>query len=89
MRGTVLLAGGTAHAVLAKGLYADGPPGTAFSPADLHAGARLMYYGGDLAELSLGLVLAVQWYASAGRTWARRDRLRSARGPVAEDGTGR
>ncbi|MFE5514241.1 cytochrome c oxidase assembly protein [Streptomyces sp. NPDC056529] len=87
-RGAVLLAGGTAHAVLAKGLYADGPPGTAFSPADLHAGARLMYYGGDLVELALALVLAVQWYASAGRTWARRSRPRPARDPVAGDGSG-
>ncbi|MFJ4872863.1 cytochrome c oxidase assembly protein [Streptomyces sp. NPDC088757] len=86
VRGAALLTGGTAHAVLAKGLYADGPPGTAFSPADLHAGARLMYYGGDLIELALALVLAVQWYASAGRAQARRGRLRPAHGPAAGDG---
>ncbi|AVH94441.1 hypothetical protein GCM10010497_15870 [Streptomyces cinereoruber] len=86
VRGAALLAGGTAHAVLAKGLYADGPPGTAFSPADLHAGARLMYYGGDLAELALALVLAVQWYTSTGRAWARRGRLRPAPGPVPPGG---
>ncbi|WP_411072498.1 cytochrome c oxidase assembly protein [Streptomyces sp. cmx-4-25] len=86
VRGVTLLAAGTAHAVLAKSLYADGPPGTAFAPVDLHAGARLMYYGGDLVELALALVLAVQWYASTGRAWTR-GRSRPVRGSVLQDGT--
>ncbi|MGI5479979.1 hypothetical protein [Streptomyces lavendofoliae] len=31
-----------------------------------------MYYGGDLVELALAVVLAVQWYARTGRAHARR-----------------
>ncbi|MGW5849114.1 cytochrome c oxidase assembly protein [Streptomyces sp. NPDC055254] len=72
VRAGTLLAAGALHAVLAKGLYATAPPGTAFTTADLQAGARLMYYGGDLVELSLALVLAVQWYGATGRARARR-----------------
>ncbi|MFI0828268.1 cytochrome c oxidase assembly protein [Streptomyces roseolus] len=71
VRGGTLLAAGTAHAVLAKSLYAAAPPGTAFAPTDLHAGARLMYYSGDLTELALALVLAVEWCAATGRAWVR------------------
>lgn len=67
LRGATLLLAGTAHAVLAKTLYATPPPGTGFAAGDLHAGAQLMYYGGDLAELALAAVLAVQWYTAAGR----------------------
>ncbi|MEV4101691.1 cytochrome c oxidase assembly protein [Nonomuraea sp. NPDC049649] len=66
-----LLAGGAAHAVLAKTLYAVPPPGTAYDPADLRAGAQLMYYGGDLAELALAAVVAAGWYAAAGRAHRR------------------
>ncbi|MBW5422459.1 cytochrome c oxidase assembly protein [Streptomyces sp. BG9H] len=71
LRGTTLLAVGTAHAVLAKTLYAAPPPGTAVTNADLHAGAQLMYYGGDLVELVLTVTVAVQWYATTGRAHAR------------------
>ncbi|POX42312.1 cytochrome c oxidase assembly protein [Streptomyces sp. Ru73] len=66
-RGVTLLAAGWAHTVLAKTLYAAPPPGTAFTAADLHTGARLMYYGGDLVEAALAAVLAAQWYARTGR----------------------
>lgn len=74
LRGTALLAAGAAHAVLAKSLYAAAPPGTVFSAADLRTGARVMYYGGDLVEVALAVVLAGSWYAAAGRAWARRHR---------------
>jgi putative membrane protein len=63
VRGAALLAAGAGHAVLAKGLYAAPPPGTAFAADDLHTGAQLMYYGGDLVEVGLAVALAVQWYA--------------------------
>ncbi|CAL9459712.1 cytochrome c oxidase assembly protein [Streptomyces sp. enrichment culture] len=80
LRGTTLLLAGTAHAVLAKSLYADAPPGTSFGTSDLRLGAQVMYYGGDAVEVALALVLAVQWYAAVGR---RRNRLRArARVPV-------
>ncbi|MGW5053689.1 cytochrome c oxidase assembly protein [Actinokineospora sp. NPDC004072] len=66
-RGLTLLTAGAAHAVLAKSLYAEPPPGTTYPVADLQAGAQLMYYGGDLVELALAAVLAVQWYRSGAR----------------------
>lgn len=66
LRAVVLLAAGAAHAVLAKSLHAYPPPGL-HSAVDLHAGAQLMYYGGDVVELALAAVLAVQWYVAAGR----------------------
>jgi putative membrane protein len=67
LRAATLVAAGTAHAVLAKSLWVAPPPGTAFSAADLHTGAELMYYGGDLAEIALAVVMAAQWYAAGGR----------------------
>ncbi|MET9324853.1 cytochrome c oxidase assembly protein [Streptomyces sp. NPDC003038] len=70
LRGGTLLAAGAAHAVLAKTLYSTPPPGTGPTTADLHAGALLMYYGGDLVELALAVALATQWYAASGRTAA-------------------
>ncbi|MET8897458.1 cytochrome c oxidase assembly protein [Streptomyces albogriseolus] len=53
LRAVTLLTAGAAHAVLAKGLYAAGPPGTSFAADDLRAGAQLMYYGGDAVEVFL------------------------------------
>ncbi|MGK5529648.1 cytochrome c oxidase assembly protein [Streptomyces sp. URMC 129] len=89
VRGTTLLAAGTAHAVLAKSLYATPPPGTAFAAADLHTGARLLYYGGDLVELALAAVLAVQWYTATGRAHRAARRVRAAGGGVRDvAGTG-
>jgi putative membrane protein len=70
-RSATLVAAGTVHAVLAKSLWVTPPPGTAFSPADLHTGAELMYYGGDLAEIGLAVVIAAQWYAAGGRDLRR------------------
>ncbi|WP_255306299.1 cytochrome c oxidase assembly protein [Streptomyces sp. Wb2n-11] len=83
-RGAALLIAGAAHAVLAKTLYAAPPPGTAFTETDLHTGAQLMYYGGDLVEAGIGATLAMQWYAATGRARAARDRRRRspAAGPV-------
>lgn len=87
LRGVTLLAAGTAHAVLAKSLYATPPPGTAFATADRHTGAQLMFYGGDLVEAALAAVLAVQWYTATGRAHRRRHRHR-ARHPAGRTGTG-
>ncbi|MFD5127604.1 cytochrome c oxidase assembly protein [Streptomyces olindensis] len=72
VRGPALLCAGAGHAVLAKSLYAAPPPGTAFTTSDLHTGAQLMYYGGDLVEIALAVALAVQWYTITGRATARR-----------------
>ncbi|ADB35514.1 conserved hypothetical protein [Kribbella flavida DSM 17836] len=67
---TVVLAG-AAHAVLAKSLYASPPPGTTFAAADLAVGAKVMYYGGDVVEILLAVVLALQWYSAEGRRFTR------------------
>ncbi|AWT41066.1 MULTISPECIES: cytochrome c oxidase assembly protein [Streptomyces] len=79
VRGGTLLAAGALHAVLARTLYASPPPGTTFAADDLHNAARLMYYGGDLAELGLAVVIGVGWYAAR----ARRDRHVTASRPAA------
>lgn len=71
VRGATLLAAGAAHAVLAKGLYATAPPGTAFTATDLRTGSQLMYYGGDAVEVALAVVLALRWYGAAGRADSR------------------
>lgn len=87
LRGATLLAAGAAHAVLAKTLYASPPPGAVLTTADLHTGAQVMYYGGDLVEASLGVVLAASWYQAAGRAQRhRRRRADSAHGPRAVTG---
>ncbi|MER7490079.1 cytochrome c oxidase assembly protein [Streptomyces sp. NPDC126497] len=87
VRGGALLAAGAAHAALAKSLYATAPPGTAFAAADLHTGARVMYYGGDLVEAALAVVLAASWYAATGRALVRRRRADAAPGRRAVTGT--
>lgn len=71
VRGATLLAAGAAHAVLAKTLYAEPPPGTAFAPADLHTGSQVMYYGGDLVEAALATIVAAAWYRATGRARRR------------------
>lgn len=78
LRAATLVAAGAAHAVLAKSLWVAPPPGTAFSLADLRTGAELMYYGGDLAEIGLAVVLALGWYAAGGRTLHRARRRTAA-----------
>jgi putative membrane protein len=70
LRAAALIATAAAHAVLAKTLYVTAPPGLALATADLHGGAELMYYGGDVVELGLALVVAFQWYAAHGRAEA-------------------
>ena len=72
LRAATLVLAGAAHAVLAKSLWLRPPPGTAFSPADRHLGAEVMYYGGDLAEVGLAVVIAMGWFAAAGRRSRRR-----------------
>ena len=84
VRGAALLAAGAAHAALAKALYAAPPPGTGFTATDLHTGAQVMYYGGDLVEVALAAVVAASWYRATGRAQRRRrDRVRRGRRPVA------
>ncbi|MFF1299578.1 cytochrome c oxidase assembly protein [Streptomyces sp. NPDC058296] len=71
VRGTTLLAAGTAHGVLARTLCVRSPPGAGITPEDLHQGAQWMYYGGDLVEAGMALLMGVSWYIAAGRARAR------------------
>jgi putative membrane protein len=71
LRAATLVAASAAHAVLAKSLYGTPPPGTAFPAGDVRTGAELMYYGGDLVEVGLAVVIAVQWYLAGGRALER------------------
>ncbi|MEV5434627.1 cytochrome c oxidase assembly protein [Streptomyces sp. NPDC052682] len=86
LRAGTLLAAAAAHAVLAKSLWATGPPGLRYAPGDLHLASQLMYYGGDAAEIALALVVAAQWYRARGRRLARRATPRPARGAPAHEG---
>lgn len=62
-----LTAAAAGHNVLAKLLYAHALPGAAGPVADRLAGAQLLYYGGDVADALLAVVVMAQWYARAGR----------------------
>ncbi len=65
-----LVAAAGGHAALAKFLYAHAevvPPGAGHDAEAMRAAARLMYYGGDVAELLLVVALFAAWY----RRWGR------------------
>ncbi|MBX6749837.1 MAG: cytochrome c oxidase assembly protein [Micromonosporaceae bacterium] len=84
MRVGVLVAAAAAHAVLAKYLYAAAGRMAGELATDartLESAAMLMYYGADLAELLLALVLFSSWYAQRGRRLAR-SRTAADRGPT-------
>ncbi|MEV8612882.1 cytochrome c oxidase assembly protein [Amycolatopsis sp. NPDC051373] len=78
VRAGALVGAAAAHAVLAKTLYTVSPPGALLATADRQAGAQLMYYGGDMVELGLALILALPWYAARGRAEARARRRTDA-----------
>ncbi|WP_159944417.1 MULTISPECIES: cytochrome c oxidase assembly protein [unclassified Nocardiopsis] len=70
---TALFLAAAAHAFLAKLLYAHPgiwPPGHGHTTGAREA-AQLMYYGGDLAELLLGVALFTAWYRRRARTAPR------------------
>ncbi len=59
------------HAVLSQLLYA-GIGAVDAAADDLRAGASLMYFGGDLAELALAFALVASWQPTPGRAARRR-----------------
>jgi putative membrane protein len=75
----VLLIAAVSHDVLAKLLYARLLPQGGGSPAQLRAGAQLMYYGGDAIEVALAVALLLPWYARGGRRLAAERRRALAR----------
>jgi putative membrane protein len=60
VRAAALVAFAAAHGMLAKFLYAHPPAGV--SAVDAEHGAMLMYYGGDLVDVVLLVLLALEWY---------------------------
>ncbi|MFC7401000.1 cytochrome c oxidase assembly protein [Citricoccus sp. GCM10030269] len=63
MRSSVLIVYIAAHSILAKWLYAHPPAGVGLG--DGQAGAQLMYYGGDVVDVALIVLLFAGWYAAA------------------------
>lgn len=78
LRGGALLAASAAHGVLAKSLYATGPPGAFYAAADLRLASYVMYYGGDVVGIALAVLLGHQWYAAGGRALVRERRTARA-----------
>ncbi|MCS2608070.1 cytochrome c oxidase assembly protein [Halomonas dongshanensis] len=69
----VLFASIATHSLLGKLMYAEGfPRGTGHGLDEIQAAAQLMYYGGDLAEMLLAVVLLTLWLR---RPVERRERL--------------
>ncbi|WP_433005442.1 cytochrome c oxidase assembly protein [Kribbella sp. CA-294648] len=67
VRVAVLIAAAAAHSVLAKVVYAQAaslPMSEGQSVEVVQRAARLMYYGGDLAEVLLATLLFSSWFAS-------------------------
>lgn len=62
VRSAVLVLFIAAHSILAKWLFAHPPQGV--EPADGRAGAQLMYYGGDVVDVTLIVLLFAGWYAA-------------------------
>ena len=58
----VLIAFIAAHSVLGKWLYAYPPAGV--DAADARRGAQLMYYGGDVVDVLIIVLLFAGWYAA-------------------------
>jgi putative membrane protein len=59
-RSAVLVLFGAAHGILAKHLYAVPPPGVDSAQAQL--GAQVLYYGGDVIDLAMMVLLWHRWY---------------------------
>lgn len=66
----VLFISAAAHAYLGKAMYAYlWPQGTLHSAQEIMAAAKIMYYGGDIAELLLIIIFFTIWYQKQGRPY--------------------
>ncbi|MFS0853405.1 cytochrome c oxidase assembly protein [Microbacterium sp. 179-I 3D4 NHS] len=85
LRAVVLVLSLAAHSIIAKLLYAHPPAGL---PVDeVQEGAQLMFYGGDLVDLTLLVLLGAEWYRVTGRRLAR-SRVSSPRQAATVGATG-
>lgn len=71
VRAVVLVLFIAAHSVLAKWLYAHPPAGV--PPVDAQTGAQLMYFGGDVVDVALIVLLFLGHYRATAPRVARRD----------------
>ncbi|TFE01781.1 cytochrome c oxidase assembly protein [Jeotgalibacillus salarius] len=67
-RATVLVLALAGHKILSKMIYATPPEGV--SRAAGESGAELMYYGGDLIDVALIVLICYQWYLHRQRKYA-------------------
>lgn len=68
-----------AHSVLGKWLYAYPPDGV--EAQDARTGAQVMYYGGDVVDVLILVLLFAGWYTSGPRPSLLRPNASSARNP--------
>lgn len=89
LRAVVLVAALAGHGILAKYLFAHPP--TSVSWAQAESGSMLMYYGGDIADAALIVILCLQWYRAAGKRRMPRSESalsKDSRGPARGAGHG-
>jgi putative membrane protein len=63
VRSVVLIVFIAAHSILAKWLYAH--PAAGIEAVDGQIGAQLMYYGGDVVDVTLIVLLFIGWYTTS------------------------
>lgn len=73
----VLFVAAGSHDLLAKLLYARGLPAGGGTPEQVRTGAQIMFYGGDLLEITLVVLLFASWYARGSRFLAHQQRRRT------------
>jgi putative membrane protein len=74
----VLLIAAAAHDILAKLLYAQQLPTAGGTPEQIQFGAQIMYYGGNVVELLLAIIVMTTWYTRGGRALQRERRRAQA-----------
>lgn len=78
-------AAATAHAVLAKYLYAHAATLSSLNAgavAQWRQGAQLLWYGGDLLDVALTVAVFARWYDARGRDLHRQRRFEGRAGPT-------
>jgi putative membrane protein len=74
----VLLLAAGSHDLLAKLMYAHQLPAHGGSTEQLQLGAQIMFYGGDVVEVALAVLVLANWYARTGRQLRRAEQAERA-----------
>ncbi len=85
LRTALLIIALGSHAALAKLLYAGYGSVRTGGVAQLHQGAEIMYYGGDVVDLMLLIAFFAQWYVREGRRLRHRQGKKEAAGRVVSE----